>query len=175
MDAALINDGTLDELPNPSQVGKTPVGGIDVNKPRTRAVLTAAPALACSPDGFTARQFAATVQSVGSPYRSPRRCAPSRVRPEKIACQEPVDQSGRFPTIRDSTTSYPHHRSAGDPSGKSHVPFWPELANLRWAVNQKTGVRSMNTMKLFARTCLFFFKTCVLQRSNRQNLVDVFL
>ena len=52
MDAALINDGTLDELPNPSQVGKTRVGGIDVNKPRTRAVLTAALALACSPDGF---------------------------------------------------------------------------------------------------------------------------
>ena len=71
MDAALINDGTLDELPNPSQVGKTQVGGIDVNKPRTRAVLTAALALACSPDGFTARQFAATVQSVGSPTDPP--------------------------------------------------------------------------------------------------------
>jgi len=67
MDAALISDATLDELPHPSQVGKTRVGGIDVNKPRTRAVLTAALSLACSPAGFTARQFAATVQSVGSP------------------------------------------------------------------------------------------------------------
>jgi len=67
MDAALISDGTLDELPNPSQVGKTRVGGIDVNKPRTRAVLSAALSLACSPNGFSARQFAATVQSMRRP------------------------------------------------------------------------------------------------------------
>ncbi len=67
MDAALISDGTLDELPNPSQVGKTRVGGIDVNKPRTRTVLNAALSLACSPDGFSARQFAATVQSMRRP------------------------------------------------------------------------------------------------------------
>jgi len=67
MDAAFISDAMLDELPNPSQVGKTRVGGIDMNKPRTRAVLTAALSLACSPDGFTARQFAATVQSMRSP------------------------------------------------------------------------------------------------------------
>jgi len=71
MDAAFISDATLDELPHPSQVGKTRVGGIDVNKPRTRAVLAAALSLACSPDGFTARQFAATVQSVGSPTDPP--------------------------------------------------------------------------------------------------------
>lgn len=67
MDAAFVADATLDELPHPSQVGKTRVGGIDVNKPRTRAVLTAALSLACSPDGFTARQFAAAVQSMGGP------------------------------------------------------------------------------------------------------------
>jgi hypothetical protein len=71
MDAAFVTDATLDELPHPSQVGKTRVGGIDVNKPRTRAVLIAALSLACSPDGFTARQFAATVQSVGSPTDPP--------------------------------------------------------------------------------------------------------
>ena len=45
-------------------MGHTRVGGIDVNKPRTRAVLSAALALAFSPDGFTAGQFAATVQSM---------------------------------------------------------------------------------------------------------------
>jgi hypothetical protein len=67
MDAALISDATLEELPNPSQVGKTRVGGIDVNKPRTRQVLHAALLLACSPNGFTARQFAAAVQSMRCP------------------------------------------------------------------------------------------------------------
>lgn len=70
MDAALISDGTMDELPNPSQVGKTRVGGIDVNKPRTRQVLNAALSLACSPNGFTARQFAAAVQSMRCPTDS---------------------------------------------------------------------------------------------------------
>jgi hypothetical protein len=64
MDAAFVSDETLDELPKPSQVGHTRVGGIDVNKPRTRAVLSAALALAFSPDGFMVGQFAATVRSL---------------------------------------------------------------------------------------------------------------
>jgi hypothetical protein len=78
MDAAFVADATLDELPHPSQVGKTRVGGIDVNKPRTRAVLTAALSLACSPNGFSARQFAAAVQSMHSstdPHYDARRAA----------------------------------------------------------------------------------------------------
>jgi hypothetical protein len=78
MDAAFVADATLDELPHPSQVGKTRVGGIDVNKPRTRAVLSAALSLACSPNGFSARQFAAAVQSMHSstdPHYDARRAA----------------------------------------------------------------------------------------------------
>jgi hypothetical protein len=77
MDAAFVSDHTLDELPKPSQVGHTRVGGIEVNKPRTRAVLSAALALAFSPDGFTVGQFAATVQSMlkGADSYSSRRGA----------------------------------------------------------------------------------------------------
>ena len=63
MDAAFISDETLNQLPHSSQVGNTRVGGIDVNKPRTRVVLSAVLGLACAPDGFTAGQLAATVQS----------------------------------------------------------------------------------------------------------------
>ncbi len=37
---------------------------LDLNRPRGRAALTATLALACSPDGFTAGQFAAQVQAV---------------------------------------------------------------------------------------------------------------
>jgi hypothetical protein len=80
MDAALISDGTVNEFPNPSQVGKTRVGGIDVNKPRMRQVLNAALSLACSPNGFTARQFAAAVQSM--------RCPPE---PNYDACRAAYD------------------------------------------------------------------------------------
>lgn len=64
MDAAFVSDSTLEKLPRPSQVGSTRVGGIDVNNLRTRAVLSAALALAFSPEGFTAGQFAATVRSL---------------------------------------------------------------------------------------------------------------
>src|ERR1700736_493325 len=39
--AFACSDETLDQLPTPSHVGKTRVGGIDLNQPRTRAVLSA--------------------------------------------------------------------------------------------------------------------------------------
>jgi hypothetical protein len=69
---------TLDQLPTSSQVGKTRVGGIDVSKPRMRAVLSAALSLACSPDGFTAGQLADRVRSTSGMADSeyhPRRAA----------------------------------------------------------------------------------------------------
>jgi hypothetical protein len=59
MDAAFVSDGTLDELSLPSQIGHTRVGGLDVNKPRIRAAISAALALASAPHGFTAGEFAA--------------------------------------------------------------------------------------------------------------------
>jgi len=53
VDAAYISDQTLDQLPLPVQVGKTRVGGVDMNRPRTRTALAAVLALASSPTGFT--------------------------------------------------------------------------------------------------------------------------
>jgi hypothetical protein len=63
MDAAFISDRTLDQLPAPSQMGRTRVGGIDLNKPRIRAVLSAILSLACGPHGFTAGDVADRVRS----------------------------------------------------------------------------------------------------------------
>jgi hypothetical protein len=63
MDTSFVSDETLDQLPASSQVGKIRVGGIDVSKPRMRAVLRATLSLACSPDGFTAGQLADRVRS----------------------------------------------------------------------------------------------------------------
>jgi hypothetical protein len=56
--------GLLDELALPSQTGATRTGGIDVNKPRSRAVLAAALALAIAPAGLTAAGFAAKVREM---------------------------------------------------------------------------------------------------------------
>jgi len=49
VDAAYISDQTLDQLPLPAQVGKTRVGGVDMNRPRTRTALAAVLALTSSP------------------------------------------------------------------------------------------------------------------------------
>jgi hypothetical protein len=37
VDVGFLTDQTLDELPRPSQLGRTRVGGIDLNKPRMPA------------------------------------------------------------------------------------------------------------------------------------------
>ena len=64
VDAGFIPGGMLDELPLPSQIGSTRTGGIDLNKPRSRAVPAAALALAIAPGGFTVADFAAKVRDM---------------------------------------------------------------------------------------------------------------
>ena len=53
LDVAFIPDGILDQLPQPSTIGRTRVGGIDLDQQRTRTTLAAVTALAASPQGFT--------------------------------------------------------------------------------------------------------------------------
>jgi hypothetical protein len=62
IDQCFIADTLLEQLPAPSRVGKTTVGGIDLNKPRLRWVAEAMIALAPSPGGFTASPLATQVR-----------------------------------------------------------------------------------------------------------------
>jgi len=64
VDVGFIADGTLDELPRPSQIGAVRVAGIDLNTPRLRHALSAVLALAAAPDGFTVGQFTTTVHTL---------------------------------------------------------------------------------------------------------------
>lgn len=64
VDIGYLPDGLLDELPGPSQIGATRVGGVDVNKPRTRSALHAVLALAIAPEGFTVAQLTDKVQTL---------------------------------------------------------------------------------------------------------------
>ena len=64
VDATFISDQALDQLPLPAQVGKTRVGGVDINRPRTRSLLAAVLALACSPTGFTMTELAAKARAM---------------------------------------------------------------------------------------------------------------
>ena len=64
IDQCFVADSMLEELPTPSRVGTTKVGGIDLNKPRMRWVVEAVIALclSLSPHGFTASELARQVR-----------------------------------------------------------------------------------------------------------------
>lgn len=64
VDIGYLPDGLLDDLPAPTRIGATRVGGIDVNKLRTRNALHAVLALAIAPDGFTVADLAHKVQTM---------------------------------------------------------------------------------------------------------------
>ena len=63
INACFVSDETLERLAEPAQIGRTKVGGIDLNKPRMRRAAEAVLALSASPMGFTATELALQVQS----------------------------------------------------------------------------------------------------------------
>ena len=63
-DISFIADGTLDQLPLPCELGRARVSGIDLNKPRIRAALSAALALTAAPRGYTVAEFTAKIQAM---------------------------------------------------------------------------------------------------------------
>ena len=65
IDQCFIGDEMLERLPLASRVGKSIVGGIDLNKPRLRHVAAAVVALSASPEGFTASALAEQVRASG--------------------------------------------------------------------------------------------------------------
>ena len=64
VDVGFLPDGTLDELPLPTRIGTTRLGGVDLNKPRTRSALAAVLALAAAPGGFTVTDLTAKVHAI---------------------------------------------------------------------------------------------------------------
>ena len=58
IDPCFIADQIVGATSRSSQIGKTKVGGIDLNKPRMRWVAEALIALSPSPGGFTASELA---------------------------------------------------------------------------------------------------------------------
>ena len=63
VDHTFINDDLLDRLPAPAQIGATRVGGVDLNKFRIRAALSAVLALSAPSGGFTVAEFTAKVHA----------------------------------------------------------------------------------------------------------------
>ena len=80
IDQCFIADSLFEDLPVPSSVGKTKVGGIDLNKARMRWVVEALIALgvSASPQGFTASELARQVRLLNNQAETdygPRRAA----------------------------------------------------------------------------------------------------
>jgi hypothetical protein len=78
IDQCFIADDMLEQLPAAAQVGKTIVGGIDLNQPRMRAVVETVIALSPSPNGFTASDVAARVRAIADEHHAqygPRQAA----------------------------------------------------------------------------------------------------
>jgi hypothetical protein len=76
LNTAFVEVGLLDDLSQPGRLGAVRVGGIDLNRPRIRAVMNALLALSPSARGFTASEVAARVaDSLGDPHYTVSRAA----------------------------------------------------------------------------------------------------
>ena len=102
IDRCFIAEETLEQLPAPTQVGKTKVGGIDFNKARMRWVGQAVLALSPSPHGFTASQLAEQVRGMSQQDESqygPRRASYDlkKLRGKQIVSR--IGKTSRYQTI----------------------------------------------------------------------------
>ena len=61
IDISCIADTRLEELPQPSQVGKIRVGGVDINKARIKTVIETVIELSVVPQGFSSSELAAKI------------------------------------------------------------------------------------------------------------------
>jgi len=88
-----LPDEVLDELPLPARAGTSRIAGVDLNKPRIRAALSAALALAPAPGGFTVAEHAATVRQITGQDGYTTRQAAYDLR--KLRGKQLVDKPGR--------------------------------------------------------------------------------
>ena len=93
VDVGFLPDGTLDELPLPSRIGATRLGGVDLNKPRIRSTLAAVLALAAAPDGFTVTDLTTKVHAITGQTGYTTRQAAYDLR--KLRSKELITKPGR--------------------------------------------------------------------------------
>jgi hypothetical protein len=64
VDVSFIDDGLLESMPSPSYLGNTRVAGIDINKPRMRAVMEAVISLSVGHKGFSVSEVVGKVSNI---------------------------------------------------------------------------------------------------------------
>ena len=149
VDTGFIPPGLLDALPAASQLGSTRIGGIDVNKPRSRAVLAAALALAIAPGGFTVADFAAKVRDMTGQARLHH---PQRRLRSPQAPRLSTSPTNPAPAAGTSSHPVPPVSSAPcSPSGNTSSRLSPLAAPTRGtAALPATGPTSTGTTKRYA-------------------------
>jgi hypothetical protein len=97
VDVSFVPDGLLDELPQPSTIGATRVGGIDLNRARMRTSIAAVIALAVAPAGFTVADLASKVSAItGTTNLSSRQAAYDLRKLRAKALVDKIPRSHRY-------------------------------------------------------------------------------
>jgi len=126
VDIGFLPDGTLDDLPLPSRVGASRIGGVDLHKARIRRVLAAVLALSVAPDGFTVADLTAKVHTMTGDTDYTTRQAAYDLR--KLRGKNLVDKPGRSHRYR--VPAQPARTIAALLALRDHV-IGPILAGVR--------------------------------------------
>jgi hypothetical protein len=128
VDVTFVPDGLLDELPQPSMIGATRVGGIDMNQARTRNTMAAVLALAVAPTGFTVADLASKVQTMTGQTDNGYTVRQAAYDLRKLRAKHLVDKLGR--SHRYHVPPNPARVMAGLVALRDHV-IAPILAGVR--------------------------------------------
>ena len=152
VDACFIDEGTLERLPLPAQLGATRVGGIDFNQARMRHVVEAVVALSPSPGGFAASQLAGKVRSLTGQAQSeygPRRAAYDlkKLRAKRLARR--IESTHRYEATPEGLRTQPPSTNATEPCAwtckacfKSSA-WWHEISTIHFSFLRPSGLDSV--------------------------------
>ena len=172
-DIGFLPDGVLDELPLPAQSGAGRIAGIDLNKPRIRAALSAALALAPAPGGFTVAEHAAWVRQITGHDGYTTRQAAYDLR--KLRGKHLAGKPGK-PAATTSRQPRPARSAPCSPSATTSLPrSSPESAAPAWAASPRSGPPPIATTRPCASACRPCSSTSASRRSqqpHRQHFVD---
>jgi hypothetical protein len=120
VDTGFLPDGLLDELPRPAQAGDSRIAGVDLNKPRIRAALSAAlalaPAPAASPSLSTPPASGRSPARKATPGKPLTTCASSAASTSSTNPAEPAATTSRRKPPAPSPRCLPSATTSSHPS-----------------------------------------------------------
>jgi hypothetical protein len=168
IDQCFIADRMLEQLPTPSQVGKTAVGGIDLNKARMRWVIEALTALPPSPGGFTASDLARQVRVLSKQSESengPRRAAYDLKKLRGKTVVRRIGQTRRYESIPKGLRAM----AALVVLRNKASPCWPLHRNYAPLAARRTPQLSIRITTRFAPPCAVCFRNWGWPHEHRQS------